>query len=237
MQELLLERRGDLLVVRDDLMPGGTKARVLSVLFDPEHGEYVYPSPVQGYAQVALAHCAAKAGVLAHIFCAHRAQKHPRTLEAEAAGAVISEIKPGYLTQVRKVAADYCAHRTDLLGSAPAAKLLPFGLDDPRFIAALADVARSLKIETPTEVWSVAGSGVLTRALQQAWPDCPRFFAVQVGHKPDVGRANLFKAEERFEDDARFPPPFPSCSNYDAKAWEFVRKHARPGALFWNVAR
>lgn len=234
MQELLIERRGDLLVVRDDLMPGGTKARVLSVLFDQEHREYVYASPVQGYAQVALAYCAKAAGVYARVFCAHREQKHPRTLEAQAAGAIITEVKPGYLSQVQKAAADYCAQTTGLLAEGSAAKLLPFGLDDERFIAALASVARQLPI-TPDQVWTVAGSGVLSRALQRAWPKA-EFFAIQIGHAPNVGRATLLKAPERFENDALEPPPFPSCSNYDAKAWQFVTKHAKPGALFWNVA-
>jgi len=44
------------------------------------------------------------------------------------------------------------------------------------------------------------------------------------------------KAPEKFEQDARLRPPFPSCSNFDAKAWRFVRQRAAPGALFWNVA-
>ena len=29
---------------------------------------------------------------------------------------------------------------------------------------------------------------------------------------------------------------FPSCGNYDAKAWRFITAQASPGALFWNVA-
>jgi hypothetical protein len=81
----------------------------------------------------------------------------------------------------------------------------------------------------------VAGSGTLTRALQAAWPGA-RFHAVRVGKPPDVGRARLYEAPEPFERDASLPPPFPSCSNYDAKAWRFLAEHARPGALFWNVA-
>jgi len=31
-------------------------------------------------------------------------------------------------------------------------------------------------------------------------------------------------------------PPFPSAPKYDAKGWEFIRAHGKPGALFWNVA-
>src|SRR5438128_11379913 len=104
----------------------------------------------------------------------------------------------------------------------------------PAFIDALAGVARGLKV-SPSEVWTVAGSGVLTRALQLAWP-AARFFAVQVGTAPNAGRAEVIKARERFEQDAKVRPPFPSCSNFDAKAWRFIQQRAAPGALFWNVA-
>lgn len=221
----LVEHEG-ILVVRDDAYPGGTKARVLSVLFGAAR-EYVYASPVQGYAQVALAYAARAAGMRATVFCAARKVRHPRTLEAEAAGARIIEVPVGYMSVVLARARAYAA--------ISGATLLPFGLDAPRFLEALAVLARRLEAK-PREVWTVAGSGVLTRALQQAWPEA-EFHAVRVGSMPKAGRAILHQAPERFEQDARVPPPFPSCGNYDAKAWRFIRAQARPGALFWNVAR
>lgn len=220
----VVEHHG-LLVVRDDRLEGGTKARVLPILFDA-HEEYVYAGPVYGYAQVALAHCAAAAGKRATIFCAARKSPHARTLEAFRAGARIAQVPHGYLTVVQARAREYC----QLTG----AKLLPFGLDTPEIVDALADIARGLPVR-PKEVWSVAGSGTLTRALQRAWPRA-EVYAVRVGAEPHAGRAKLFVAKERFEDDAMEPPPFPSCSNYDAKAWRFLRRHASAGALFWNVA-
>ena len=220
----LVEHDG-IVVVRDDQLPGGTKARALPVLMG-DADEYIYASPVYGYAQVALAHVARAHGKRATIFCAQRQQPHPRTLEAERAGARIVPVPVGYLSVVRKRAREYCTRS--------GAQLLPFGLDVPEFLDALADVARAPPV-TPAEVWTVAGSGVLTRALQQAWPHAA-FHAVRVGAVPDVGRAVVHTAPERFEQDARVPPPFPSCRNYDAKAWRFVRALAKPGALFWNVA-
>jgi hypothetical protein len=101
-------------------------------------------------------------------------------------------------------------------------------------VDALTDVARDLPI-VPTEVWTVAGSGTLNRALQHAWPGAT-VHAVQIGARPKVGRAIVWAAPERFEHDAELPPPFSSCGNYDAKAWRFIKQHAQPGALFWNVA-
>lgn len=220
-----VERVGQIDVVRDDEIAGGTKVRALPVLLTGAR-EFVYASPVYGYAQVALAHAAARVGVRATVFCAARKALHPRTAEAQAAGARIVQVPSGYLAVVKARARSYCA--------VSGARLLPFGFDTPEFVGALADVARGMRV-APAEVWSVAGSGVLTRALQIAWPDAS-FRAVRIGSVPDVGRATLYVAPEKFEANAEEPPPFPSCANYDAKAWQFVIAHAQPGALFWNVA-
>jgi hypothetical protein len=48
-----MEHEG-VLVVRDDLFPGGTKARFLGILFNGAE-EVVYASPAEGGTQVALA--------------------------------------------------------------------------------------------------------------------------------------------------------------------------------------
>jgi cysteine synthase len=188
--------------------------------------EFVYASPAYGYAQVALAYACAARGLRATVFTAKRKALHARTLEAKAAGAKIVLVPTGYLSNVQAKARAYAA--------AAGAALLPFGFDTAEFCSAIADVARALPM-TPAEVWTVAGSGTLTRALQQAWPGAV-FHAVQVGREPRAGRARVYVAPEQFEDNAKERPPFPSCSNYDAKAWRFIRAHAQPGALFWNVA-
>ena len=51
------------------------------------------------------------------------------------------------------------------------------------------------------------------------------------------GRATVWSHPKAFNQnvDAKFIPPFPSAQNYDAKAWEFMKKHGNPGAWFWNV--
>lgn len=221
----VIEQHSGVFVVRDDLIAGGTKRRILPPLLTGAD-EFIYASPAYGYAQVALAHAAAAQGVRATVFTAKRKVLHPRTQEARAAGAKIVLVPTGYLSNVQAKARAYAA--------ATGAALLPFGLDTPAVIAGLAAVARALPM-TPAEVWTVAGSGVLSRALQAAWPGAA-FHAVQVGKAPQIGRARLWVAPEQFEDDAKTPPPFPSCSNYDAKAWRFIQRHATPGALFWNVA-
>lgn len=221
----VLEEWGDLLVVRDDLIPGGTKRRVLPGFLDPGR-EYVYASPAYGYAQVALAYACRDVGSRATIFTARRKRLHPRTDEARRAGAKVVLVATGYLSNVQA--------KTRAYATAVGAVGLPFGFDSDGFRDRLAAIARNLGLQ-PREVWTVAGSGTLSRSLQMAWPDA-LFYAVRVGKPPDLGRAHCYQAPEDFEQDAQLRPPFPSCSNYDAKAWRFLAKHARPGALFWNVA-
>ncbi len=223
--------RGEVLVVRDDLIPGGTKRRALPALLADlaaDTDEVVYASPAYGYAQIAIAHAAAETGCRATIFVAQRRTPHPRTTAARAAGASIVEVPHGYLTVVTARARDHAAHT--------GAALLPFGLDHPTMLAELAHAARGVPLDhPPREVWAVAGSGTLIRALQHAWPHA-EFHAVHIGRTPNTGRAHTHIVPERFDQPAHDPPPFPSCDTYDAKAWQFLRQHAAPGALFWNVA-
>ncbi len=223
-EPVIVEHEG-FLVVRDDLLPGGTKRRAIHALFDGRW-EYVYASPVYGYAQLALAYAARDHDKQATIFCAKRGVWHELTIAANKVGATIHEVEHGYLNVVRARAREYCEAR--------GAVLLPFGLDDPRFIEALTEVARALPM-TPTEVWSVVGSGCLSRALQLAWPSA-RVYGVRVGAEPKAGRAVVFQAAEKYEQNARVMPPFPSSRNYDAKMWAVVKQHATPGALIWNVS-
>ena len=225
MEPPVIERFGSFLVLRDDMIPGGTKRRVIDYLLRGAT-EFVYASPAYGYAQVALALACREAGYKATIFTAKRGTPHDRTLEAMRAGANVVMIPYGYLSHVQAKARTYAAER--------GARLLPFGFDTPEFGERLTALAKSLPI-CPAEVWSVAGSGTLTRALQAAWPEA-LFRAVRVGAKVNTGRAIAYDALEPFERNARRPPPFPSCSNFDAKAWAFVAEVASPGALFWNVA-
>jgi len=214
-------------VVRDDRVLGGTKRRALDRLVAGiDADELVYATPAYGFAQIALAGACRAAGKKATIFVAARSDRHPRTQLAADLGANIVEVKAGRLNVIQSRARKHC--------EATGAYLVPFGMDDEIFVDAMAQEIAALPGEAPTEVWCVAGSGTLTRALQRAFPDAAHH-AVQVGRDPDVGEAKLWKAPEAFEDDATDPPPFPSCSNYDAKAWRFIREHAAPGALFWNL--
>jgi hypothetical protein len=215
-------------VVRDDLFPGGTKARFLPYLFDGVD-ELVYASPCEGGAQTALAHTAAKLGKRATIFVAKRKVPHDRALEAKRMGAKIMQVPVGYLKVVQARAREYCA-RTG-------ATLIPFGVNTPAAISTISSAARSIGI-TPDEVWCASGSGVLARSLRAAWPSAS-INVVEVGRtlsSADVAGANIFKAGMPFSKAISDRPPFPSCPHYDAKAWKICKKKRGNGIiLFWNV--
>jgi hypothetical protein len=51
-----------------------------------------------------------------------------------------------------------------------------------------------------------------------------------------VDADNVYSVPEEPEQEAELPPPYPSAIYYDAKIWRFIQKHAKPGALVWNIA-
>lgn len=153
-----IERCGRGLIVRDDYLPGGTKQRgLIPYLLNHPGNEFVYASPVYGYAQIALAISARTAGKRATVFTAKRKTPHPLTLKAYQLGAKIIQVPYGYLNVVQKRAKDYA--------QATGAHYLPFGANVPEIAEAITAAALTLDINPP-EIWTVSGSGTLTRALQ-----------------------------------------------------------------------
>lgn len=215
-----------ILVVRDDLYPGGTKARFIPALFEGAD-EIVYATPCEGGAQTALATVAAALGKRATLFCAERSEQHSRVRMGMSLGAKYHFVTPGYLTVVQARAREYCAKT--------GAKLALFGM--PGAVGAIAGAARSLKIK-PREVWCAAGSGTLARGLAEAWPDARRF-AVQVGREltpEDVAGATIVRQPLPFGKPHKGTVPFPSDPHYDAKAYAAcVHGQGKGLVLFWNV--
>jgi len=224
---VIIQHEG-VLVVRDDLFAGGTKARFLSMMFNGAD-EVVYASPAEGGAQVALAIVARRLGKRATIFVACRATPHPRTIEAAKIGAKVVTVAPGYLSVVQARAREYCTQT--------GARLMPFGADMPGAINAIAAAACAIGIE-PDEVWCASGSGVLARGLAAAWPNARRH-AVQVGRKltpRDVAGAMIHIHPAPYGRAASSKPPFPCDPYYEAKAWEVTTACKGTGrVVFWNV--
>jgi len=227
----IVKEHDGVIVVRDDFIVGGTKRRFVDRLFD-NASEVVYASPVYGGAQIAIAHAAAEAGIKSTIFCAERKTLHSRTIEAQKAGSKIITVNPGYLSNIKAKARKYC----DVTG----ALLLPFGLESPIAFDEIAIAATRVQsiVGAIEEVWCVGGSGILCRGLQQGFMGVKSFNVVQVGRDlppSNAKRAKIHRYPLDFSRDAKISPPFPSCSNYDAKAWEFIPKNSQAKVLFWNV--
>jgi hypothetical protein len=218
---------GGILVLRDDLIEGGTKVRVAPRLLG-EADEWVFAGPAQGYAQLALAIACEQTGKRAVFFTAARKHPHPITARAMGHGLRVVNVPYGRISVVQARARDYC--------TAFGARFIELGLLLPGMEDALTELARSVPA-LPAEVWVTAGSGTLTRACARAWP-AATIHAVQVGMHPHLPPGAICHiAPETFAEPARQPPPFPSAAAYDAKAWQFVARLARRDgrALLWNV--
>ena len=228
----VIEEYEGIKVVRDDLLGGGSKIRFADYLIQnqPEIEEWVYgSSPATGYAQISLSYLCRKYGKKAVIFMAERAwdKLHDYQIEALKVGADMKWVPNGMLSVTEKRARDYVEQDPKVR------RLLPIGFHHGTVIASIIRVAISINFR-PKEVWTVGSSGTLTRGLQLAWPDAD-FHCVTVGHRGDYGRAKIYECNIPFNKPAKLIPPFPSAITYDAKAWEYIKQHASPGALFWNV--
>lgn len=226
-------------VVRDDLLPAGSKSRFCDFLIGQNSyvNEWVYgSSPRFGYGQVSLAYICKKYKKKCTIFVAKAKELHSSSKLAQEFGANIVEVPMGFLKVTEARAKDY-------VNQSKGAFLVPFGIADETTYGSIIKVARKIDFE-PKEVWTVAGSGVLSRGLQLAWPKA-NVFMVSVGHKltsEEIGRGNVIPHYLKFQTPCKEKerPPFPSVFEYDAKAWEFVKergsKNNKNKVLFWNVA-
>jgi hypothetical protein len=233
-------------VVRDDLLPGGTKRRALDYLIGHDANyagitDWVYGSaPAHGYAQWALALVCSDYGKRAHLFMAARNSSKLHRLQQCGldAGGTYHWVPYGMLSVTQKRARDYVSE------SPTTRALLPLGGNTPVAVRALTRVAQALPLLDPPEhIWTVLSSGTLSRALQAAYPTAT-VHGVVVGHMPtpeEAGRAHLYRSPYSFARPVtpQDAPPYPSVVEYDAKLWPIYRAwrtaHASVRVLIWNV--
>lgn len=238
------------LIVRDDLLAGGTKRRALDYLIGhhPDYAhieEWVYgSSPAHGYAQVALSLVCRTYHKRAVLFMADReaSTRHPLQHAGLLAGGDYRWVPNGMLSVTEKRARDYVAE------SPTTRHLVPMGGNTPEALASLVAVMSQPPFtEWPApetwHIWSVISSGTLSRALQAAFPQSV-VHGVVVGHQPtpeQAGRALLYQSPYPFRTRIKTTeaPPYPSAAEYDAKLWPFFtewrRQHPETPALIWNV--
>ena len=114
---------------------------------------------------------------------------------------------------------------------------IPLGLKHKLVTAGLVKVAS--QIQEPDEVYVAISTGVLSRALQIAWPNA-KFTSVAVARNlkaGELGRADVISAPEPFTKGCKPEemPPFPCIDTYDGKVWRYIPKNTGRNILFWNV--
>jgi endonuclease YncB( thermonuclease family) len=225
--------RGEIFVLRDDRVCGGTKSRVLHRVLrtDPqflEASSYGYVSSTYGTAALVLAWTAQRLLPKKKVFLVERQPSYPLAqLTAKMGATLVDSV-------------------SSALASSPGTTMLPSGFRHPLVeeeIARLARVVRE-RLGVFDQVWCVCATGTLLRGLQKAGLG-KTYHAVNIypGSGINVAPAFLYENVRVSVGDAEMDvlPPFPSNAHYDAKAWRYVLD-ARNGAsreqkiLFWNVA-
>jgi len=243
-------------VVRDDVLPGGTKQRAavpyLRQLTERGSREFVYASPFSGFAQVALAVACREIGVRCRVFAERDSQKsgeavlHPYSVLARSFGSEVTLCES--LAEAESLASAHAAR------SNPSFKI-PLGFDDPRFVEALkSEVGPQLDVlarklgRVPERVWLPVGSGTLARAFRSLLGNGTTLVCVNVRVLPAGDRrismlsslpdVSVRTTEELFQQ-RQFGevPPVPSNPFYDAKLWRHIVADGRDGDVWWNVAR
>jgi len=232
---ICLEKHSDIIVLRDDLLPGGTKSILLDSLLPQHYEEYVYATPVYGGFQIALALYCKQKQKKAVIFCAKRKDRHKNTVKIIEAGATVHETPVGYLSVVEKKAREY--EKQHLM-----AYKIPFGAGIPDSIVMIEKRMRLISKQIgyePDVIFCAVGSGTLVQGILQGTENA-KVCGVVVGKDFTFShpRLTLYHHHLPFERAATTPCPFPSTANYDQKAWEYCLRYSSPkidGVFFWNV--
>lgn len=241
-------KNGKVIVVRDDLLPGGTKQRA-AIPFLKNHlragvQEFVYASPFSGYAQVALAYSCNVVGANCTLF-------------AESYEGGISDFTNtvSHLANVRLAAnlSQAEAEADQYVQSNPQCLKIPLGFNHPLFNEIL-QVELSFQWEylckslgfVPKTLWVPVGSGTLATVFSKIISQDTTLQLVDVRVLPDeddrikqiinLRNSKYNKALEEFRHPVKRTPPIPSNKYYDAKLWQFVSSQAGSQDVWWNVA-
>jgi hypothetical protein len=222
-------------VIRDDLIPGGTKQRAWRALTNITKNEIVYAGPYTGYAQVALAIIALKLNKCATVFLTK--DDHKITLVAKKYGLNVIAKPNKHLYELQNYAKKYAKFNN--------AHLMEFGFNSKEIVDELIRTITNSTIDVLDRFdkhtfWIAGGSGTLLNVLYNVFPNS-KFNVVQVGKELkkniiDKPRITVYISPEKFDDTAILQPPYKTVSSYDAKIWTFIVQNAHNGDIVWNVA-
>jgi len=220
-------------VIDDGEFQYGTKARMGDFMISRvKEDTLVYVAPRTGYAPYSLTYLAKKYNKKLILFMPASKEISEHQLRVIEEGATPIFIKTPAMPTLNLWAKDF-AKKTG-------AKYLPFGLKHEEVVAGgvriFHDAFKDLNIP---EMWTVFSTGVLSRTLQIALPNTA-FNAVAVARNVqpgELGRARFYTYDKAFTRESKADVPFDCIKTYDAKGWEYMKKHGKQSDWFWNVAR
>jgi hypothetical protein len=221
-------------VVRDDYLVG-SKVRGGDCLISslgPHIDTIVYVQPRTGLAGVSILDVAKRHGKDVMLFMpSSKRISHHQACCIER-GAKVEFHRIAAMPNLNAIAQKWASERKN-------AFFVPLGLKHELVTAGIVKTAS--QIEEPEEVYTATSTGVLTRALQIAWPNA-KFTSVCVSRNMKAGE--LGKAEAISEPLAFMQaekkenmPPFPTIDTYDGKVWKYIPKNTGRDILFWNVGQ
>lgn len=226
---VVVEHEG-VFVVRDDLTVG-TKTRAGDLLMSKVKADtMVYCQPRVGLAGVSLCDVAQRhpeKRIVLFMPSSKKISVHQACCIERGAKVIFERIAamPNLNLYAKKWAADNGAY------------FIPLGLKHELATAAIVHAASS--IAEPDEVYVAISTGVLSRALQIAWPNA-KFTCVAVARNlkaGELGRANVISEPLDFPQSEKREnlPPFATVDSYDAKVWKYIPKNTGRRVLMWNV--
>ena len=218
-------------VVRDDLIVG-TKTRSGDLLASKtNYKTIVYSQPRVGLAGVSLLDVAKRYNkdVVLFMPACERISHHQACCIERGAIPIFKRIAA--MPNLNKYANEWATEQN--------AFFVPLGLRHELATAGIIHAA--LTIDPPDEVYVAISTGVLSRALQIAWPKA-KFYSVAVARNlqsGELGRAEVISEPLSFQQEEKEInlPPFPCIKSYDAKVWKYIPKNSGKNVLFWNVGK
>lgn len=223
--EPVIENIEGRIVVREDLLSVGTKARAGELLVATcESDTIVYVQPRFGFAGISLTELCKKYNKRLVLFMPSSKEVSDHQAFCIENGCEYYFYRIAAMPNLNLIAKRWAEQNNGFF--------IPLGLRHRLVTAMIVKTASSIK--EPTSFWTAFSTGVLNRALQIAWPNSiANGVAVSRNVKNgEKGRANVISHYKDFSQNSSILPPFPSAKNYDAKVWEYTK----PGDLFWNVA-
>lgn len=235
----------DIMVVRDDLIPGnlGSKARYADAFMRTVKEKYIlYAMVKSGQAMKVLTHAAKKYNKVLVGIAPNRREPTIAHIEAMEMGAIMLYYQTGGMAGARKRCRAFINDQLQGQGV-----YIPAGVKHPFIVSGFAQSVNKIYNQyKPDVIFCVASTSVMTHGIMIGTPEECEVHSVQVAgnasSKKWPGRAKIYFHDQDFSEDVRKEdaPPFNSILNYDAKGWKYAIEYKKNNpdkkVMFWNVA-